>query len=103
MLRLATFPTLFLPALGCFIAAVVASPHTDCGENHLTARSQALIAIGFALAFGSVVVPWLRYVREDGGRAGILILVLGVVGGVLVAGLLTAIDLAMLLHTDLCD
>ena len=103
MRRLATFPTLFLLGLGCFVAAVVGVPHSDCGENSLTSRSQALIAIGVAFALGSVVLPWLRYVRGDGGRVGIFVLLVGVVGGALVAGLLTTIDLVILLHTGVCD
>ena len=93
MRRVATFPVLFLLALGCLIAADKVVPDTAVclGGGGVTTASLMLIALGGALAFCSVALPWFRYVRADGGRIGLGELVIGVCGGLILAGLSTFI------------
>jgi len=96
MRRLATFPVLFLPALGCVLAAWVLAPH-GCDPKPLPAASLVLIVLGGVLAFGSVAVPFLRSVRTEGGRVGVSTLVIGVGSGLGFAWLLVLVPTIVLL------
>jgi hypothetical protein len=104
MWRLTTFPVLFLLALGCVIGASVATPGGECGPKQFTAASLVLMALGGALAVGSVVLPWVRYVRADGGRVSALSLTVSLASGLVLAGVLVVIPAIVILNVGAsCD
>lgn len=104
MRRLATFPVLFLAAVGCLVAAVeIGQPDQYECQEPTNATARALLVLSGTLAFGSVVLPWFRYVRSDGGRARPFEILVGVGGGLIVAGLFALIGFALIAHTNACD
>jgi uncharacterized membrane protein len=102
MRRLAPF-VLFVLALACSALAIHVNDPNECDENHVSAPSIVLLVLAAAFAFASVTVPWFQYVRSDGGRVRRLEFLVGLVGGLVVAGLLTLVAYLIVSRYRACD
>lgn len=79
-------------------------PGGGFGNTQPSATTSLLLVLGGELTLASVVAPWFRYVRSDGGRLSALDVAIGVGGGLIVTGLLLLIAVfAVFRFASQCD